>query len=64
MLDSGLVDTTLKTAPPVVVSSGYFLGVSWDNWVLILTAIYTALQIGEWVWNKVKIFKEKRREHS
>lgn len=56
MLNSELIDT-VKTAPPVVVSGGYFLGVSWDNWVLIATFVYTVLQIGDWLYSKYKLWK-------
>lgn len=64
MVDSETASTIVKVAPPVVVSSGHFLGVSWEQWVFILTAIYTLLQICDWVWNKIKAYKEARREHS
>ncbi|MGL6086416.1 MAG: hypothetical protein ACRC29_10935 [Enterobacterales bacterium] len=49
----------MKVAPPVVVSSGHFLGISWEQWVFILTAIYTFLQIGDWVWTKIKVWRAK-----
>lgn len=60
MLDSELINTTVKAAPPVVVSSGYFLGISWENWVLIATFVYTMLQIGDWFYNKWKLWRAKR----
>lgn len=60
MIDSETLSTAAKVAPPVVVSSGHFLGVSWEQWVFILTAVYTLLQIGDWVWIKIKAYKEKR----
>ncbi|AIM51265.1 holin [Lelliottia phage phD2B] len=60
MIESETLSTAVKVAPPVVVSSGHFLGISWEQWVFILTAIYTLLQIGDWVWNKVKSYKEGR----
>ncbi|MGL5456738.1 MAG: hypothetical protein ACRDB3_17855 [Citrobacter telavivensis] len=63
MIDSETVSTAVKVAPPVVVSSGHFLGISWEQWVFILTAIYTLLQIGDWVWNKIKVWRA-RREHN
>lgn len=64
MIDSETANTVLKVAPPVVVSSGHFLGISWEQWVFILTAIYTLLQIGDWVWVKIKLYKEKRHGKS
>ena len=60
MINSELVDSGVKLAPPALVSGGYFLGISWDNWVLIATFIYTVLQIGDWFYNKFKIWREKR----
>lgn len=56
-------DTMMKLLPPGVVSSTMFFGVSWQTWVLILTAIYTTLQIGDWVYKKVKLWRAKR-EHA
>lgn len=62
MIDSELISTGMKAAPPVLVSSGYFLGISWEQWVLILTAVYTLLQIGDWVWEKIKMWRAKREQ--
>lgn len=60
MINSELVDNGVKLAPPALVSGGYFLGVSWDNWVLIATFIYTVLQIGDWFYTKYTIWRKKR----
>lgn len=60
MVNSELVDNGMKLAPPALVSGGYFLGISWDNWVLIATFIYTVLQIGDWFYIKFKIWRKKR----
>lgn len=59
MVNSELVDNGVKLAPPALVSGGYFLGISWDNWVLIATFIYTVLQIGDWFYTKYTIWREK-----
>lgn len=32
-------------APPVGISAGYFLGISLPQWAVILTILYTTLQI-------------------
>lgn len=60
MINSELVDNGMKLTPPALVSGGYFLGISWDNWVLIATFIYTVLQIGDWFYIKFKIWRKKR----
>lgn len=59
MINSELVDNGVKLAPPALVSGGYFLGISWDNWVLIATFIYTVLQIGDWFYTKYAIWRNK-----
>ncbi|QBQ76602.1 class II holin [Escherichia phage vB_EcoP-G3A1] len=59
MINSELVDNGVKLAPPALVSGGYFLGISWDNWVLIATFIYTVLQIGDWFYTKYTIWRNK-----
>ncbi|HDT3156453.1 TPA: hypothetical protein QHL90_004277 [Escherichia coli] len=46
MINSELVDNGVKLAPPALVSGGYFLGISWDNWLVIMTLIYTVMQNG------------------
>ncbi|EDL7973932.1 holin [Salmonella enterica subsp. enterica serovar Heidelberg] len=61
MADSELVSGGMKLAPSALVSGGYFLGISWDNWVLIATFIYTVLQIGDWFYSKYSLWKEKKR---
>lgn len=60
MINSELVDSGVKLAPPALVSGGYFLGISWDNWVLIATFIYTVLQIGDWFYTKIKLWRRGR----
>lgn len=64
MVDSELINSGVKLAPSALVSGGYFLGISWDNWVLIATFIYTVLQIGDWFYNKFTLWKEKKRGKS
>lgn len=59
MINSELVDSGVKLAPPALVSGGYFLGISWNDWVLIATFVYTVLQIGDWFHVKYKARKKK-----
>lgn len=63
MVNSDAITDGLKWVPSVLVTSSTFLGISWENWVYILTAIWTLLQIGDWVWEKFKA-RRKRREQS
>lgn len=63
MINSELVDTGVKMAPPVLISGGYFLGISWENWVLIATFVYTVLQIGDWFYTKIKLWRANRGNH-
>ena len=42
----------LAAAPPVAVSGFTLAGIGLSDWVLILTALYTALQIGWFVYEK------------
>lgn len=42
-----------KTAPPAAVSALTLAGVSLSEWVLILTAVYTALQLGWFIYEKI-----------
>ena len=43
--DLDAVTEAVKAAPPITVGGLTMLGVSLSEWVLILTAIYTLLQI-------------------
>lgn len=60
MVNSDAITDGLKWVPSVLVTSSTFLGISWENWVYILTAIWTMLQICDWVWEKVKPRRKKR----
>lgn len=61
MINSELVDSGVKLAPPVLVSGGYFLGISWDNWLVIMTLIYTVMQMGWFIYEKVQTIKKGRK---
>ena len=49
----------VKALPPVGVTGTLFLGLPLSEWLVILTIIYTMLQIGYLVWNMVH--KEKAK---
>jgi len=55
------VQETFKLAPPVAVTGAGAVGVDWQTWVLILTAIYTVLLIGHKVFQIYKDFIRFRR---
>lgn len=44
---------TLKATPPITVGGLTLFGVGLSDWVLLLTAVYTILQIGFLVRDKV-----------
>lgn len=60
MLDQEPAGTILKNTPTLVVTGGYFLGIPWSDWVAILTIIWILIQMGDWVWKKIKLWREKR----
>lgn len=60
MLDQEPTATLMKNAPAFVVTGGYFMGIPWSDWVAILTVIWILIQIGDWVWKKIKLWREKR----
>jgi len=37
--------TGKEVLPPVLITSASFMGIGFQNWVYILTAIYTAVQL-------------------
>lgn len=60
MLNSDGATELLKWVPSALVTSTTFLGISWESWVYILTAIYTAMQMADWVWVRIK--KKRRKD--
>lgn len=62
MINSELVDSGVKLAPPALVSGGYFLGISWDNWLVITTLIYTVMQMGWFIYEKTRTIKQRRKD--
>lgn len=51
---SSVVQTIQKTAPPVAVSGLTILGLSMPDWVYLLTATWTVLQIAGWAYDRWK----------
>lgn len=47
-----------KVAPPVAVSGAALAGMSLQEWVLVLTALYTAIQIALTIFKAIKEHKK------
>lgn len=45
MLPENTTAEILKVTPPVLITTSTFMGIVWQEWVFILTAIYTLVQI-------------------
>lgn len=54
-----VVVEAIKSAPPVAATGAFFLGVHLHDWMVILTIIWLACQIGGWVWDR--FFKESTK---
>lgn len=58
------VGALVDAAPPATVGGLTLAGISLPDVVLILTAVYTVLRIGEWVYGKIIVPRSvSRREH-
>lgn len=49
-----------KAAPPVSVSGMALAGVPLSEWVIILTLIYTALQLAWFIYSKLKLLRKEK----
>nr|WP_315481451.1 hypothetical protein [uncultured Undibacterium sp.] len=57
------LEESLKLSPPITVGAISLFGISLEQWILILTAIYTLLLIIAILRDKfIKPFLENRRE--
>lgn len=57
-----IVQETMKATPPVTVSAALVLGgLTLNDWVLIATLIYIALQGGHLLWKWWKEAKRSRK---
>ena len=50
----------IKVTPSAGVTFSTFLGFSWNEWVYILTCIYTVIQIGWLLYKMYKAIKEEQ----
>lgn len=53
--------TVAKVAPPIAVTGMQFFGYAVADWVMVLTLVYTAVQLGLLVWDRIKKRANKRR---
>lgn len=59
-LNSTAVET-VKNSPLAVYFTGLLVGYPWGQLASMLTALWSAIIIGEWCWKKVKAWRAARR---
>lgn len=52
-------DAALAT-PPVAVVTATLAGISLQDWVYILTCIYTLCLLGDWLWKKFRAWQGRK----
>lgn len=60
MQKNEVMSEALKSAPSVSIAGATVLGASLEEWVLVLTAIYTLLQLAYFVRTRYKEYKDGR----
>lgn len=60
-MKNDIIASAIKAAPPVTVTSLAVKGIALADWVLILTIVYTALQIVRLLCDWLKPGKASRR---
>ena len=63
-LKAEIVEQVTKASPPISVGVLTIAGVPLSQWVLVLTAIYTMIQIGLLVDRIVRDYKRRKHERS
>lgn len=58
------VADVVKAGPPVAVSVVSLFGMTLSDWAYILTILYTACMIADWVYKKVRAFRAARDDPS
>ena len=59
----GMIAVVKVTPPALITGASYIMGMSLQDWVYALTALYTLIMIGQHVWDKwVKPWLQKRRK--
>jgi len=53
-----VITEALKSAPPVSIAGATVLGASLEEWVLVLTALYTVLQLAYFIRRRYKEYKD------
>lgn len=57
MQKNEVITEALKTAPPVSVAGATIAGATLSDWVLVLTALYTVLQLAYFLRVRYKEYK-------
>lgn len=60
MAATNLKTDTLLATPPVAVVAASVAGISLQEWVYVLTIMYTLFLIGEKVWKYFKAWQERK----
>lgn len=50
----GIISVTAKVAPPIAVTGMQFMGYAVADWVMLLTLLYTIVQLGLLLWDRFK----------
>lgn len=58
MQKNEVLTEALKSAPPVSIVGATVAGVSLEEWVLVLTALYTLLQLAYFLRKRYKEYKD------
>jgi hypothetical protein len=61
-LESGLSMAAIKTSPPVIVTGMTLVGIQLQDWLIMVTIIYTVIQIIIALPNLKQSFKEWRNK--
>lgn len=60
MMNDQVMREATANVPPATVASLAIAGVSLQDWVLIVTLVWLAIQIGWWGYNRYKEIKNGR----
>jgi len=60
MAGTNLKTDTVLATPPVAVVTATLAGIALQDWVYILTCIYTVCLLGDWIWKKLKAWQERK----
>lgn len=58
MTKNEVLTEALKSAPPISVAGATIAGISLQEWVLVLTAVYTLLQLAYFLRKRYKEYQD------